>query len=118
MAVVGIFALAFAPAGSAAEVTGTTGSSVPFSTQQPSLVMNYLISLDGIFPARDGGPPNGKFLGEVTPFAGNFAPSGWAMANGQLLTISQNTALFALLGTTYGGNGQTTFALPDLRGRS
>jgi len=57
------------------------------------------------------------FVGEVRAFAGNFAPLGWALCNGQLLSISQNTALFSLLGTTYGGNGQTTFALPDLRGR-
>lgn len=50
-------------------------------------------------------------------FGGTFAPQGWATCDGQLLSISQNTALFSLLGTTYGGNGQTTFALPDLRGR-
>ena len=50
-------------------------------------------------------------------FAGNFSPQGWALANGQLLSISQNTALFALLGTTYGGNGTTTFALPNLQSR-
>ena len=57
------------------------------------------------------------FLAEIRMFAGNFAPRGWALCNGQILPISQNTALFALLGTTYGGNGQTTFALPDLRSR-
>ncbi len=57
------------------------------------------------------------FLGEIIMFAGNFAPRGWALCNGQLLSIAQNTALFSILGTTYGGNGQTTFALPDLRGR-
>jgi microcystin-dependent protein len=57
------------------------------------------------------------FLGEVRMFAGNFAPSGWALCDGQLLPISQNTALFSLLGTTYGGNGTSNFALPDLRGR-
>jgi microcystin-dependent protein len=57
------------------------------------------------------------FLGEIRLFPYNFAPRGWAFCNGQLLAISQNTALFSLLGTTYGGNGQTTFALPDLRGR-
>ena len=57
------------------------------------------------------------FLAEVKVFAGNFAPVGWAICNGQLLPISQNTALFSLLGTTYGGNGQTTFALPNLQGR-
>jgi microcystin-dependent protein len=57
------------------------------------------------------------YLGELRLFPYNFAPSGWAMANGQTLSIAQNTALFSLLGTTYGGNGTTTFQLPDLRGR-
>lgn len=57
------------------------------------------------------------FLGEIRMFSGNFAPSGWALCDGQLLSIAQNTALFSILGTTFGGNGQTTFALPDLRGR-
>jgi len=57
------------------------------------------------------------FIGEIRAFGFNFAPRGWATCSGQILSISQNTALFALLGTTYGGNGQTTFALPDLRGR-
>ena len=57
------------------------------------------------------------FLGEIRAVGFNFAPVGWAMCNGQLLSIAQNTALFSLLGTTYGGNGTTTFALPDLRGR-
>ncbi|MGY4527753.1 phage tail protein [Pseudomonas sp. UBA4617] len=57
------------------------------------------------------------FLGEIRMFAGNFAPRGWAQCQGQLLSIAQNSALFAILGTTYGGNGQTTFGLPDLRGR-
>ena len=56
------------------------------------------------------------YVGEIRMFAGNFAPAGWAFCNGQLLSISQNTALFALLGTTYGGDGITTFALPDLQG--
>ncbi|MFN0175591.1 MAG: phage tail protein [Saprospiraceae bacterium] len=54
----------------------------------------------------------------ITMFASNFAPQGWALCEGQLLPINQNQALFSLLGTTYGGNGQTNFALPDLRGRS
>lgn len=56
-------------------------------------------------------------LSEVRLFAGNFAPLSWAFCNGALLSISNNTALFALIGTTYGGDGQTTFALPDFRGR-
>jgi microcystin-dependent protein len=57
------------------------------------------------------------FLAEIRIFSFNFAPKGWAMANGQLLPINQNQALFSLLGTTYGGDGRVTFALPDLRGR-
>jgi len=57
------------------------------------------------------------FLAQIMMFGGNFAPRGWAFCSGQILPIAQNTALFSLLGTTYGGNGQTTFALPDLRGR-
>lgn len=57
------------------------------------------------------------YLGQVEFFGFNFAPTGWLQCNGQLLPISQNTALFSLLGTTYGGNGQSNFALPDLRGR-
>ena len=58
-----------------------------------------------------------SIIGEIRMFAGNFAPTGWAFCQGQLLPIAQNQALFSLLGTTYGGNGTTTFALPDLRGR-
>jgi microcystin-dependent protein len=57
------------------------------------------------------------FIAEIRMFAGNFAPRGWAFCQGQILSIAQNTALFSLVGTTYGGNGQTTFALPDFRGR-
>lgn len=58
------------------------------------------------------------FLSQIQPFGVNFAIRGWAFCDGQLLAISQNTALFSLLGTTFGGDGRTTFALPDLRGRS
>ena len=57
------------------------------------------------------------FVAEVRMFAGNFAPRGWAFCDGQLLAVSQNDALFSLLGTIYGGDGRTTFGLPDLRGR-
>ncbi len=57
------------------------------------------------------------YIGEIILFGGNFAPKGWATCDGQLLSIQQNTALFSILGTTYGGNGVTNFALPDLRGR-
>jgi microcystin-dependent protein len=57
------------------------------------------------------------YLGEIRMFAGNFAPQGWALCNGQLLAISQNDPLFNLIGTTYGGDGQNNFALPNLQGR-
>jgi microcystin-dependent protein len=57
------------------------------------------------------------YVGEIRMFAGNFAPAGWMFCEGQLLPISENETLFQLLGTTYGGDGQSTFALPDLRGR-
>jgi microcystin-dependent protein len=57
------------------------------------------------------------YLGQIIMFAGNFAPNGWALCNGQLLSIAQNSALFAILGTTYGGDGISTFALPNLQGR-
>ncbi len=58
-----------------------------------------------------------EYIGAIQIFAGNFAPRGWALCEGQILPIQQNTALFSILGTTYGGNGTTTFGLPDLRGR-
>lgn len=57
------------------------------------------------------------YIGEIRMFGGNFAPAGWAFCDGQLMAIAENDALFALIGTTYGGDGQSTFALPDLRGR-
>ena len=81
---------------------------------QPFNTVSYIISLYGIFPSRNGADP---FVGEIELFAGNFAPQGFAFCDGQLLSIAQNTALFSILGTMYGGNGQTTFGLPDLRGR-
>ncbi|PWG05705.1 phage tail protein [Polaribacter aquimarinus] len=59
-----------------------------------------------------------EYIGIVKIFAGNFAPRNWAFCHGQLLAINQNTALFSILGTTYGGDGRTTFGLPDLRGRA
>ena len=77
--------------------------------------------LIGLFAILSMGKANAQqvetFLGEIRMFAGNFAPTGWAFCQGQLLPIAQNQALFSLLGTTYGGDGRTSFALPDLRGR-
>lgn len=82
--------------------------------RQPYLVMNYCIALQGIFPSRSDAVP---FLSQIQLFPFNFAPRGWAFCNGQLLPISGNTALFSLIGTLYGGNGTTNFALPNLQGR-
>ena len=94
------------------------GTSSGVDNYQPSLPVTYLIHTGGIFPSRDGiGAPSVGLIGEIVPFAGNFAPDGYMVAAGQLLSIRDNTALFSILGTTYGGDGRTTFALPDLRGR-
>jgi len=96
------------------------GTAQPVDNHEPSLTVTYLISVQGIFPTSGGNSvdPTAQYLGEVAAFAGDFVPRGWMEANGQLLAISQNQALFALLGTMYGGNGITTFALPDLRDRA
>ena len=92
-----------------------------FDNMQASLALTQFIPLSGIFPANNQDPhadPGGIPLGSIRTFAGNFAPGGSAAAGGQLLPINQNHALFALLGTMYGGNGTTTFALPDLDGQT
>lgn len=87
------------------------------SRMQPFTAINYIIATQGSFPSTGGSAPGTTLIGEVKMFAGNFAPSGWEFCDGQILAISSNTALFSILGTTYGGNGSTTFSLPDLRGR-
>ena len=95
------------------------GQNQPHDNRQPYLALNYCIALQGIYPSA-GSPAmsDEPFITEVVLFSFNFAPRGWAQCNGQLLPINQNQAMFALIGTTYGGDGRTTFALPDLRGRS
>lgn len=77
------------------------------------------ILLIGLFAVLSMGKTYAQeaFIGEIKMFAGNFEPRGWAFCDGRLLSIAQNSALFSILGTTYGGNGQTTFALPDFRSR-
>ena len=89
-----------------AQTTGTTGGNLPFNNMQPSLVVTEVLPLAGIYPSRDGGTASGGTLGFIYNFAGNFAPGGTAAAQGQVLPIIQNTPLFSLLGTTYGGNGR------------
>jgi microcystin-dependent protein len=81
------------------------------------IVTLFAAALVGMFPVTAARAQVEPFLGEIRTFGYNFCPLGWTEAAGQLLAISQNTALFSLLGTQFGGNGQTTFALPDLRGR-
>lgn len=72
----------------------------------------------GVATAAVPGQAREPYLGEIMMFGGNFCPAGWAKANGQILPISDNTALFSLFGNMYGGDARTTFALPDLRGRA
>ncbi len=83
--------------------------------EHPGLGINYIIALEGAFPAQ--GPPQvqGPMIGEVKIFTGNYAPYGWAFCHGQLLPAADYEALFQLIGTTYGGDGRKNFALPDLR---
>ncbi len=84
-----------------------------------SVQVRFIIALCGLWPPRDEGEYtyDTQIVGEIRMFAGYFAPTGWAFCDGRLLNINQYTALYALLGTTHGGNGTTTFALPDLRGK-
>ena len=81
------------------------------------IILTILILAIGTYALPKSADAQEAFIGEIKLFAGNFAPRDWAFCNGQLLQISQNAALFSILGTTYGGDGITTFALPDLRGR-
>jgi microcystin-dependent protein len=91
----------------------------PLSNDQPSLAVNYLIDTTGVAPSPFFGQLNeNDTLGQVVEFAGGNVPAGWALADGQLLPISGNGSLFDLIGTTYGGDGVTDFALPDLDGRT
>jgi hypothetical protein len=88
--------------------------SISADNRQPLLTLNFCIALVGIFPSRASSTP---FLSEIEIYSFSFPPKGFALCDGQLLPISQNAALFSLLGTTYGGNGTTNFALPNLQGR-
>jgi microcystin-dependent protein len=90
------------------------GASQAQNNMQPYLGIYHVIALQGLWPSRNSEP----FLGEIMMVGFNFAPRGWAMCDGQLMLISQNSALFSLLGITFGGDGRTVFGLPDLRGRT
>ncbi|HEU5478846.1 MAG TPA: tail fiber protein, partial [Candidatus Tumulicola sp.] len=91
--------------------TGATGGGLPFDNHEPSLPLTRLIAFDV------GASGGAVFAGQVATFAGNYAPDGWLVADGSVLDPTLYPALFAAIGTTYGGDGVTTFALPDLRGR-
>jgi microcystin-dependent protein len=110
------------------------GAGQAHDNRQPYLAMKYLICVNGIYPsmadaeaeAAPGAAPQAEesaeidtfpYLAEIRIFPYNFTPKGWAACNGQILPIAQNQALFSLLGTTFGGDGTTSFALPELRGR-
>ena len=99
--------------------TATAPSPGAYTTEQtnyqPSTVVNFIIALEGLLPSRGGAGP---FVGEIRMFAGRVAPEGWAFCDGQILPISRYTSLFSIVGTAYGGDGRTTFGLPDMRARS
>jgi microcystin-dependent protein len=98
--------------------TDPVGGGQPHENMQPSLALNYIIALNGLVPSATASNDGFAIMGEVSLFAGNFAPAGWAIAAGQILPISAYPDLYNVLGVTYGGDGVNTFALPDLRGRS
>jgi microcystin-dependent protein len=99
--------------------TGIEGAGQSQTNMQPTLALHYIIATEGPYPSQNtgGAADEAPFLGQIDLFAGNFAPSGWAFTDGQMLPITLNSALFSLLGTTFGGDGVSMFALPDLRDR-
>jgi len=108
-------------AGTNTSITGTGTSGSPYvinstGSSTPSLQMRYCIALSGVFPSQSSGgsaSPN-TYIGEIKLFPYGFVPDGWALCDGSVLSIAQNTALFSLIGTMYGGNGSTNFALPNI----
>ena len=111
-------ALRFGSDGTPINETEATGGGQAHENMHPYLGLRAIIALQGAYPSPSGGLPSVPYIGEIRWVAFNFAPGGWAFCDGQLLAISSYTALFSLLGTTYGGDGRVTFGLPDLRGRS
>lgn len=94
----------------------SASGAVSFRKGHGAQAIRFIICIQGIYPSAESGLTGEPFLGEIKMFAGNFAPLGWRFCEGQLLSINQNTPLFSLITFTYGGDGQTVFALPDLRG--
>jgi len=92
----------------------STAISTAFNISPPYLPLNYCIAVNGIYPSMNGYEP---YIGEVQIFAFAYTPNGYLWCNGQTLSINEYSALFTLIGLTYGGDGVTTFKLPDLRGR-
>lgn len=92
------------------------GQGTSFDNRSPGLALNYIICIAGVYPVSDASTGGEAVLGEIRAYAGSVSsiPQGWVLANGALLSIAQNQALFSLFGTTYGGNGSSTFALPNL----
>ena len=95
-------------------IMSSSGGGQAHNNMPPFLTLNCIIALTGVFPNGGGEEP---FIGEIKWFGGNFAPRGYSTCNGQLLPIAQNTALFSILGTTFGGDGEVTFGLPNLQDR-
>lgn len=105
-------------AGQAGGVTLDVGGKVAGAA--PGLGFNYLIATGGLYPTSGGSggfPDNQQVIGQIIAYGGLTAPKGWALCDGSLLPIAANNALFHLIGTSFGGDGKTDFALPDLRGR-
>lgn len=100
-----------------ASAIAANGNGAPHDNMPPYLAITFIISLDGLYPTPNGFPLEEAFLGQIQAFSFGFLPAGWALCNGQEYTIAGNEQLFGVLGTTYGGDGVTTFALPDLQGR-
>ena len=100
--------------------TGSTGSGQSVENHQPTLTLRFAMALQGFLPSQEGTNYSEiPMIGEIRPFAGDGPlPQGWLEAQGQALPIAQNQALFSLLGTTFGGDGVTSFRVPDLRGRT
>ncbi len=95
--------------------TQGVGGNQAFSVRGPYSTIHCIIALAGVYPSRSQSDP---FIGQISWFGGSFAPRNWTFCDGQLLAINSNDALYSLLGTNFGGDGRTTFGVPDMRGRA